>query len=118
MQIHSDDMIAARRLQHVGHEFGSYGGPRSVLFVLTRVGEIGDYGGDAAGGGGFAGVDYDEELHEAIVDVARCGCLEYKDCEDGGISNSNTYEGQRRNFRVGNWESSPAYHLRLEQTRR
>ena len=85
MQIHGDDMIASRRLQHIGHELCGDGSPGSILFVLARVGEVGDYGGDAAGGGGFAGVDYDEEFHEAVVDVARGGGLE-DEYWDGEVS--------------------------------
>lgn len=76
VQVHGDDVVAARRLQHVGHELGGDGRARLVLFVLARVGEVGDHGGDAPRGGGAAGVDDDEELHEAVVDVAGGGGLE------------------------------------------
>lgn len=76
MQVHGDDVVAARRLQHVGHEFRRDGRARLVLFVLARVGEVGDHGGDAPRGGGAAGVDDDEEFHEAVVDVAGGGGLE------------------------------------------
>lgn len=76
MQVHGDDVVAARRLQHVGHEFRRNGRARLVLFVLARVGEVGDHGGDAPRGGGAAGVDDDEEFHEAVVDVAGGGGLE------------------------------------------
>jgi hypothetical protein len=43
---------------------------------LPRVGVAGDHCGDAARRGGFAGVDHDEEFHEAVVDVARGGGLD------------------------------------------
>ena len=79
VQIHGDDVVAAGRLQHVGGEFGSDGRARLVLFVLARVGEVGDDGRDAPRRGGFAGVDHDHELHEAVVDVARGGALEDED---------------------------------------
>lgn len=55
MQIHRNHMVAARRLQHVRHQFRRDGRPRLVLFVLARVREIGDDGGDASGRGRFAG---------------------------------------------------------------
>lgn len=71
-------MVTASRLQHIRHQLCGDGGSGPVFFVLARVGEVGDYGGDAPRGGGLAGVDYDEELHEAVVDVARGGGLEDK----------------------------------------
>ncbi len=100
MQIHSDDMITSCRLQHVCHEFRCYRCPRFVLFVLACVGEVGDYGGYAPCGCGFAGVDYDEELHEAVVDVAGGGGLEYEDYKGGAISVVDTdEEAQGKNSR-------------------
>ena len=73
VQVHRDHVVAPGRLQHVGHQFGRDGGPRSVLFVLPRVGEVGDHGRDASGRGGFAGVDDDQQLHQPVVDVPwRC----------------------------------------------
>lgn len=85
MQVHGDDVVAARRLQHVGHEFGGDGRARLVLFVLARVGEVGDHGGDAPRGGGAAGVDDDEEFHEAVVDVTGGGGLEDEYWGGGGL---------------------------------
>ena len=79
-------MVAACRLQHVRHEFRSYRCPRFVFLVLAGVGEVGDYGGDTPRGCGFAGVDYDEEFHEAVVDVAGGGGLEYEDCATGPLA--------------------------------
>lgn len=49
MQIHRNYMVAARRLQHIRNQFRGDGGPRFVFLVLPRVGEVRDYGGDAAG---------------------------------------------------------------------
>ena len=63
MQIHGNHMIAARRLQHVGHQFRRDGGARLVLFVLARVGEVRDHGGDAPRRRRFARVDHDQQLH-------------------------------------------------------
>lgn len=36
-------------------------------------------GGDSAGGCGSAGVDHDQKLHEAVVDVARLARLQDED---------------------------------------
>lgn len=72
-------MITPRRLQHVGHKFRSDGRSGPVLLVLAGVGEVGYDGGDASRGSGFAGVDYDEEFHEAVVNVAWGGGLEDED---------------------------------------
>ena len=69
-------MVTACRLQHIRNQFRGDGGAGFVFLVLARVGEVGDYGCDAAGGGGFAGPDHDEEFHEGVVDVARGGGLE------------------------------------------
>lgn len=73
-------MVASGRLQHVGNKLCGDRRAGLVLLVLTSVWEVGDDGGDAAGGGGFAGVNHDEEFHEAVVDLARGGRLEDKDC--------------------------------------
>lgn len=80
VEIHRDHMVTPRRLQHVGHEFGGDRSPTLILLVLTSVWEVGQDGGDAAGGGCAAGVDEDEELHDVIVDVAGFGRLDYEDC--------------------------------------
>ena len=71
-------MVASRRLQHIRHKLRGDGRARAVFLVLPRVGEVGDYGGDAPCGGGLAGGEYDEEFHEAVVNVARGGGLEDK----------------------------------------
>ena len=78
MQVHSDDMITARRLQHICHQFCCDGRSGFILLVLTSVGEVGDYGGYTPGGGGFTGGKDDEELHETVIDVAGGGGLEDK----------------------------------------
>lgn len=79
MQVHGDNMVAAGSLQHVRDELGGYGRATLVLLVLPRIREIRDDGGDSPGAGGSAGVDHDEKLHEAIVDVARGSGLEDED---------------------------------------
>jgi len=92
VQVHGDDMVAAGRLQHVGHEFGGDGRAGFVLFVLARVREVGDHGGDAPRGGGAAGVDDDQEFHEPVVDVAGGGALEDEYWE-GGVSEGGVWRG-------------------------
>ena len=57
VEVHGYDVVAAGRLQHIGHQFRGDGSAGFVLFVLAGVGEVGEDGGDAAGGGGAAGVD-------------------------------------------------------------
>lgn len=71
VKIHGDDVVAAGGLEHVSHQTGGDGGTRFVLLVLASVGEVGKHGGDAAGRGGLASIDHDEQLHDSIVDVAR-----------------------------------------------
>ena len=79
-------MVASSGLKHVGNELGGDWGAGLVFLVLTRVWEVWDDGGDAACGGGLAGVDHDEELHKAIVDFAwGCG-LEDEDCMGISVS--------------------------------
>jgi hypothetical protein len=83
VQVHGDDVVAAGGLEHVGNELGGDGRAGLVLLVLAGVEEVGDDGGDSAGRGGFAGVDHDQQLHEAVVDVAGAGGLEDEDWGGG-----------------------------------
>lgn len=73
-------MITPRRLQHIRNQFRRDRCSGLVLFILARVGEVGNDGCDAPCGRGLAGVDHDEEFHEAVVDVAGGGGLENEDC--------------------------------------
>lgn len=70
MQVHCDNMVAARDDQHIRDELRGNRRAALVLLVDARVREAGDDGGDAACAGGLAGGDEDEELHEVVVDVA------------------------------------------------
>lgn len=76
MQVHGDDVVGARGLQHIGDQPRRDGGAGLVLLILPGVGVAGYDGGDASCTGGLAGVDHDQQLHEAVVDVARGGGLE------------------------------------------
>ena len=50
-------MVAARLLQHVGHEFGSNRSPALVFLVLASIREKRDHGGNPLRAGDLAGVD-------------------------------------------------------------
>ena len=69
MEVHGDDMVAARHDKHVGDELGCDRGSGLVLLVHASVRETGNDGGDTTSGGGLAGGDEDEELHEVVIDV-------------------------------------------------
>lgn len=74
MEIHSDDVIAPSSLQHVGHQLGGDRSTALVFLILARIGEVGNNGRDAAGGGSLASIDHDEEFHKSVVDVVgSCG---------------------------------------------
>jgi len=49
VQVHGDDVVTARRLEHVGHESCGDRGARLVFLVLARVGEVGKDCGYATG---------------------------------------------------------------------
>jgi hypothetical protein len=73
VQIHSNDVVAAGRLQHVGHQLRCDGRSRLVFLVLARIWEVRDDCCNPPCGCRLAGIDHDEEFHECIVDVTR-GC--------------------------------------------
>ena len=68
MEIHGQHAVGAGGGQHVGHQLGRNGVAALGLTVLTGIAEIGDHRRDAAGAGTLAGVDHDEQLHQAVVD--------------------------------------------------
>lgn len=79
MEVHSDEVIAAGSLQHVGDQLGRDRCSTLVLLVLSGIGEVREDGRDATGAGGSAGMDHDQELHQAVVDVVGCRGLQDKD---------------------------------------
>ena len=79
MEIHSYDMIASSSLQHVGHQLGGDRSTALVFLILARIGEVGNNGRDAAGGGSLASIDHDEEFHKSVVDVVGSCGLQDKD---------------------------------------
>lgn len=64
------NVVASRLLEHVGDQFGGDRRPTLVFFVLARVREEGDDGGNPLRARNLAGVDHDAELHERRVDLA------------------------------------------------
>ena len=79
VQIHSDDMVAPCRLQHIRHQLGGDRSSTLILLVLSGIWEVGKHGGDAARRGSSAGVNEDEQLHNVVVNVPRRGGLEDED---------------------------------------
>lgn len=73
MQVHGDNMVAARHSEHVCDQLGRNGGAGFVLLVHPGVGEAWDDGRYPTRGRALAGRDEDEELHEVIVNVAASG---------------------------------------------
>jgi hypothetical protein len=69
MEIHRDDMVTPSSLQHIRNQLGRDRCSALVLLVLARIWEVRDDCSDASGAGGLAGVDHDEEFHEAVIDV-------------------------------------------------
>ena len=68
VQVHGQHPVRACGHDHVGHQLGGDGIAALGLAVLAGIAEIGDHGGDAPGGGPAAGVDHDQQLHEAVID--------------------------------------------------
>lgn len=62
---------ASRNLQHVCYQPSADGGTGLVFLVLACVGEVGDHSRDTTSRGSAAGVDHDEQFHQAIIDIAR-----------------------------------------------
>jgi hypothetical protein len=80
MEIHSNDMVAAGGLKHVGHEFCCDWRARLVLLVLAGVGEVGNDRSNATCRCRFASINHDQKFHQSIVDLARRRRLQDEDC--------------------------------------
>ena len=68
-----NDMVAARSLNHVGHQLRRYGCPTLVFLVLSCIGEQRDHSGNTFGTGDFASMDHNAEFHERGVHSATPG---------------------------------------------
>jgi hypothetical protein len=71
-------VVTSRALQHVCYKLCGDGRATLVLFVLARIGEKGDHGGDPPRAGNFACVNHDAEFHERGIDRVAAG-LDYVD---------------------------------------
>lgn len=80
MKIHGDDMIAPRRLKHIGHQLRGDRSSTLILLILACIREVRQDCCDAPCGGSAASVDEDKKLHDMVVDVARLGGLDDEDC--------------------------------------
>ena len=67
VEVHRQHAVGAGAGDEVGDELCGDGVAALGLTVLPGVAEIGDDGGDAAGGGAAERVDHDEQLHEVVV---------------------------------------------------
>lgn len=79
MEINGDNVVGTGGLQHVGDKSGANRSAGLVFLVLASVGEVGNNGSYPPSTGGSAGRDGDEELHQALVDVAGGGRLDNED---------------------------------------
>ena len=68
MKVDGQQPVGSRRSQQIGDQAGGDGHPRLVLLVRPAVAVIGDNRRDPAGRRPLAGVDHDQQLHEAVVD--------------------------------------------------
>ena len=77
VEVHGQHAVRAGGGEHVGHQLGGDGVTGLGLPVLPGVAEVGDDGGDAAGGGPLEGVDHHQKLHQVVVDRGAGG-LDHK----------------------------------------
>ena len=68
VQVHRQDAVGAGGGQHVRDKLGGDGVAALGLAVLPGIAEVGDDRRHAARGGALAGIDHDEQLHEAVID--------------------------------------------------
>ena len=68
MEVHGQNAVGTGGGEHVGDQLGGNGVTGLGLAILTGIAEVGDDGGDAAGGRAAAGVDHDQQLHEIVID--------------------------------------------------
>ena len=77
MQVHGQHTVGAGGGEHVGHELRGDGVAGLGLAVLPGIAEVGDHGGDPAGGSTLEGVDHHQQLHQVVVHGATGG-LDHK----------------------------------------
>lgn len=59
VEVHSDHMVAASSLEHIGHQLGGDGRSRLVLLVLAGIREVRQNGSDTTCRRSLACVDHD-----------------------------------------------------------
>ena len=67
VQVHGQHPVGAGGGDQVGHQLGGDGVAGLGLAVLAGIAEVGDHGGDPAGGGPLEGVDHHQQLHQVVV---------------------------------------------------
>ena len=67
VQVHRQDAVGAGDGNEVCNELGGDGVTAFGLAVLTGIAEVGDHGGDSAGGSAAHRVDHDQQLHQAVI---------------------------------------------------
>ena len=67
VKVHGEHPVRSRGGDHVGHQLGRDGVPALGLPVLAGIAEVGDDGGDPAGGSPAAGIGHHKELHQIVI---------------------------------------------------
>ena len=68
VQVHSQDTVSAGSGDHIGNQLSGDGIAALGLTILTGVAEVGNDGGNTAGGSTAASVDHNQQLHQMVVD--------------------------------------------------
>src|ERR1700741_2488074 len=66
MQVHGHNPGSSCNVQHIGHQFCSYGNAGLVLTILARIAEIRQNGNDLLGRSAFCSVDHQEQFHQVF----------------------------------------------------
>ena len=104
VEVDGEHPVGAGGGEEVGDEAGGDGDAGLVFFVGASVAVIGDDGGDAAGGGAFAGVDHYEEFHEVVVDRGAGGL------DDEDVALADVFEDADEGVVVGEFEDVGGAH--------
>ena len=104
VEVHGQHAVSAGGGDHVCHQLGGDGIAGLGLTILTGVAEIGDHGGDPAGGCAAQGVDHHQQLHQVVVDGFA-----------GGLNHEHVAAADSLIQRNGNLAVGEALDLRLAQ---
>lgn len=121
VQVHGNNVVTTSSLQHVGHELSGDRSTALILLVLASIREVGNDSGNAAGRSGLAGIDHDQEFHEAIVDIVGAGRLQDEDCTIMKTDEDQHHDSLMTSFSffllpsfTRNTSAGSAYHLHPE----